>query len=199
MVCKSWRNRAAALAVFAALTTPFGTFAHLASEAASLGEASLRILVSPDHAYLWALNCVAVFALMRAVGGAAGDAELRRRVALAISQLPGRGRGRAFFVTAVLWQLAFFAVTQAVEGDPIAAGHVVLGLIAAVLASLLGAIFVGRWKFRILHAIAALEEVLSPRPRSLVIRRNPRQTDVHFIQCFASPSIFSRPPPLRAI
>lgn len=200
MICKLLRGRAGALILFAALTTPFATLAHFGAEAASLGARAGEVLLSVHHLYLVVLNLLALAALVCALGLGAPHAERRRRVATLVAALPGRGRGPEFFAAAVVLQLAFFGLTQLVEGDPVAAGHLALGLSAALVASCIGAVIIAACKVRILRVIAALPQWIAAqrvesgrplprRPRIVALSQRP----------FASLSVSNRPPPLSAI
>lgn len=200
MTCKSSRAAARALVVFAALTTPFATLSHLAAEAASLGEASLRVLLSPHHAYLVLLNAAAAVALALALDLRASTSERRRRIALLVAALPGRGHGAVFFVCAVGTQLLFFVTTQLAEGDPIARGDVILGFLAAVLTSIVGAIVIATCKLRILRAFARLFCRLDPRNTAIPAVIDAAPAVVSLSQRLLSiPSVCNRPPPLSAI
>lgn len=188
------------MALLAALTTPFATLAHLAAEAASLGGSSPRVLLSPHHAYLAALNVAAAIALPVALGLFSRSAERRRRIALFVASLPGRGRGPAFAAATLSLQLGFFATTQLLEGDPIAAGHLALGLLAALFASLAGTLIIARAKLRILRALVALTQWLDASITLTPAILAPFEPVVAFAQLLLSlPGVSSRPPPLFAI
>jgi hypothetical protein len=198
MTCKSDRAGLGAPALLAALLTPFATLAHLASEAASLGAKSPQVLFSTGHAYLAVLNAVAILVLACALGALERPAERRRRIALFVTALPGRGRGSRFLAAAALSQLIFFALTQLVEGDPMAKGHVIFGLVAATVVSIIGALIVAACKVRILRVLGNLLSHISRdvEPRRAPVALPPVAALAQ--RLFLCLNVANRPPPLSA-
>lgn len=199
MICKSSRAFPWGIALLAALTTPFATACHLAAEAASLGGACVRILLSPHHAYLAALNLAAILILAVGLGLSAPPGERRRRIALFVTSLPGRGRGVAFVVWVVATQLCFFAATQLVEGDPVAAGHLLFGLLAALLSAVAGALLIASCQLRILRIVAGLYQRPGADAASVPAFVDDRAPVPPISsRLFAVPGVSNRPPPLFA-
>jgi formate hydrogenlyase subunit 3/multisubunit Na+/H+ antiporter MnhD subunit len=155
-VMRGRRRSAIAAAVFLAFTTPLGIAAHLISELAGLGwHDDADVVLSARHAYLGALALVAFVGLLVALFSIPRG-ERRARVAELVESLPFGGRGLGFTVVSFLAQFAFFAVTQIGEGCPLCGGDVFVGVVAAALAALFGAIAVALGKRRILDFVLAL-------------------------------------------
>jgi len=147
-----WR----ALAAFAALTIPFGIVAHLASEFFGLGwRDDADVAFSLRHLYLAILALASLAALAFALRTTA-RAGRSTAVADLIAALPLRGRGARFIALSFLSQFAFFAITQIGEGAPLQSGNVALGIAAAAVAALAGAIAVAVGKRRVLDLALSL-------------------------------------------
>jgi hypothetical protein len=152
----SRRRSALAAFVFFAFTTPLGIAAHLISELAGLGwHDDADVAFSARHAYLALLAVVAVGGLLLALRNVA-PRERRRRIAEIVEGLPFGGRGIGFTLVSFVAQFGFFAVTQIGEGCPLCSGDVVVGVFAAAVAALLGALAVALAKHRILDFVLAL-------------------------------------------
>jgi hypothetical protein len=113
---------------------------HLVAEAAAVGTAGFGFEFVVRHWYFAALLVAAASWFGSAVGIGQPGSECRRRCALLRADLAGlrHSRSLVLFSTA---ELAFFGITQIVEGVPIASGALVLGLAVALLGSLLSAFF----------------------------------------------------------
>jgi hypothetical protein len=156
------RRSAIAVAVFLALTTPLGIAAHLISELAGLGwHADADVVLSARHAYLGALALAALAGLLVALLGVPRG-ERRARIAELVESLPFHGRGPGFTFVSFVAQFAFFAVTQIGEGCPLCGGDVLVGVVAAALAALFGALAVALGKRRILDFVLALAFAWAP-------------------------------------
>ena len=141
------RTRLSSLRTLAGATSvvvPFAIGVHLVSEALALGAAAFAPAFWLRHAYLLAPLMLALWSFGRTVGLGRPHAEMVRRCALVRSRLRMAGGGSTIAAFAVA-NLAFFAVTQALEGVPIAAGSAGTGLIAAAIGSLVAALVIFFW------------------------------------------------------
>jgi hypothetical protein len=151
----SRRSRIAG-AVFFAFTAPFGIAAHLISELAGLGwHDDADLVLSARHGYL-ALIALATLGGLFLAFRSLPRGDRRRRVAQLVDDLPFRGRGFGFLALAFVAQFAFFAVTQIGEGCPLCGGDIVVGVFAAAVAALIGAIAVTLGKRRLIALALAL-------------------------------------------
>jgi hypothetical protein len=186
--------------VFFAFTAPLGIAAHLISELAGLGwHDDADVAISARHAYLAVLALLALGGLFVALRSLPSG-ERRKRISELVESLPFGGRGAGFTVVSFLAQFAFFAVTQIGEGCPLCSGDVVVGVFAAAMAALLGAVAVSLAKRRILAFVLALVEVFVAAARACIVasgvsrRRRPRAISLR-----RSPFAFRyRPPPAVA-
>jgi hypothetical protein len=144
-------TRGRALLLYFALCVPFGIAVHLGSEFAGLGRDADDLAFSPLHGYLLVLAAGALAAFLGAGGFFAGSAERRRRMALMTAALPFRARGLRFAALSAAMQFGFFAITQFGEGCPLCKGDLLVGLIAALVASAIGAFAVTALRRRIVH------------------------------------------------
>jgi hypothetical protein len=150
------RRSALAAFVFFAFTAPLGIAAHLISELAGLGwHDDADVAFSARHGYLAALAVVALLGLFLALRSIP-KSDRRARVAELVGSLPFRGRGAGFTLVSFVAQFAFFAVTQIGEGCPLCSGDVVVGVFAAAVAALIGALAVTFGKRRILDFVLGL-------------------------------------------
>ena len=142
--------------VFFAFTTPLGIAAHLISELAGLGwHDDADVAFSARHAYLAALALITVGGLLFSLRKVP-RAERRANVATLVDGLPFGGRGVAFTLLTFVAQFAFFAVTQIGEGCPLCGGDVLVGVVAAAIAALIGACAIALGKRRVLELILGL-------------------------------------------
>jgi hypothetical protein len=193
---KSWR----ALLLYLVLSVPFGIAVHLGSEFVGLGRDADDVVFSSIHAYLGVL-AVAATAIFLIVGGFfASAAERRRRIGLMANALPFKGRGTRFFLFSAALQFGFFAITQIGEGCPMCKGDIVIGTLAAIVASLVGSfalIALRRQIVRIVtEACVARERVAS----GTSAQRLPRHRDITVASVYSTFAVTlgSRPPPLHS-
>lgn len=186
-----------ALAGTASAVVPFAIGVHLLSEGLALGPGA----ISPDfwlrHAYLLVPLAIAAWSFSRTVGLGAARSEMIRRCALVRARLRHAGAGSTIVAFTVA-NLAFFGVTQLLEGEPIASGSISTGLTAAVLGALASALvifFCGR-SFVTIALAGAVRRPRFPRRRAPAFRRlvaAPRAAATTF-----SLFIPNRPPPIAA-
>jgi hypothetical protein len=129
------------MAGLAAAIVPCAVVVHLVAEAAALGHEAFGFGFIVRHAYFGGLVLAAAWWFCLTVGLGRPDRERRRRCALVRAELGGARRARNL-TGLVVANLGFFALTQGVEGIPIASGAVGLGLGAALAGSLLCALLV---------------------------------------------------------
>ena len=122
----------------AAAVVPVAVVIHLAAEIAALGpDVHLGAFVL-RHAYLAVLLLAATWIFASTVGIGQPCAERVRRCAIARAGLERASSGRGFTMVFAA-NILSFALTQAVEGVPIAAGSLALGVAVAAGASLAAA------------------------------------------------------------
>ncbi len=161
-----------ALAGTTSVVVPFAIGVHLAAEALALGPGAIAADFWLRHAYLLVPLALALWSFSRTLGLGAPRAETIRRCALVRARLRAAGAGStvAAFTAA---NLVFFALTQLLEGVPIASASIGTGLTAAALGALLSALVIFFWG-RSLVAIALEAVVRCPRapgPQALARRR----------------------------
>jgi len=188
-------TRGRALLLYFALCVPFGIAVHLGSEFAGLGRDAGDLAFSPLHGYLLVLAAGALAAFLVAGGFFAGSAERRRRLALMTAALPYRARGLRFAALSAAMQFGFFAITQVGEGCPLCKGDLLVGLIAALVASGIGAYAVTALRRRIVRYFAPA--FLSRRPRTAAAPQRRRQSRPAVKSTYAgfAVTIGYRPPP----
>jgi len=191
------KHPASAVAVFFAFTAPLGIAAHLISELAGLGwHDDADIAFSARHGYLAGLALLSVAGLLFALRSLPRS-QRRIQVAELIESLPFGGRGVAFTAASFVAQFVFFAVTQIGEGCPLCGGDVAVGVFAAAVAALLGAIAVSFGKKRFLEFALTLVTVFVPPMRdarlsAALVRRRGARTSSKRRTAF---SFRYRPPP----
>jgi hypothetical protein len=185
------------VAGLASAVVPFAVAVHLIAEGAALGREGFGFGFVVRHAYFAGLLLVAAWWFCATVGIGRPAAERRRRCAMLRADLLDVGGVRGLLTLAGA-QIAFFGVTQAVEGVPIASGAVVLALGVALAGSLLCAALV--FLFARSIVVAGLDSVigvapLRPAARALARRERtiaiPRRATSAF-----SLFIPNRPPPI---
>ncbi|MGZ3505731.1 MAG: hypothetical protein ACXWNJ_14050 [Vulcanimicrobiaceae bacterium] len=192
-------QRSRALLLYLAMSIPFGIAVHVGAEFAGLGRAADDLALSPLHAYLLVLGLVSFAAFLIAGGFFASRAERRRRIALLAHALPFGGRGPRFIVLSTVVQFAFFALTQVGEGCPLCGGDAAVGVIAAVVASVLGACLLAALRTRIARIVETICYAIERNARCAPARRVSRISAISI----AKPSerfalaIANRPPPAR--
>jgi hypothetical protein len=186
------------LAGVTSAVVPFAIAVHLLAEGFALGSAAL----TPDfwlrHAYLLLPLALALWSFSRTVGLGSAHAETIRRCALVRAGLGATGAGSTIVALTVA-NLIFFAVTQLLEGVPIASESIGIGLTAAVLGALLSALIIFFWG-RSLAATALAAVVLRPRHLGGVTFARPGIVDVP--RAAAAPfTLFvpNRPPPAMSL
>jgi hypothetical protein len=177
---------------------PFAIAVHLIAEGLTLGAAAL----APDfwlrHVYLLAPLALSLWSFSRTVGLGAAHAETIRRCALVRAGVRSAGAGSTI-VAFTAANLAFFGVTQVLEGVPIATESIGVGLAAAVLGALLSALIIFFWG-RSLVATALDAVVLRPRSSGRLTLARRRIVDVPRAAA-ATFSLFvpNRPPPATSL
>ena len=189
-------SRFRACLLYLSLSVPFGIAVHLGSEFAGLGRDADDLAFSPLHAYL-GLLAVAALAVFAITGGfLTSAAERRRRILRMTVALPFRGRGVGFFVFSAALQFAFFLITQLGEGCPLCRGDFLVGVVAAVVASIIGAFALIAFSKSIVRAIAAFGIARGRRP-GLLDTTPARFIAFVPISVYATfaPTLGNRPPP----
>lgn len=182
------------LAGATSVVVPFAIVVHLASEAFALGAASFMPAFWLRHAYLLVPLALALWSFSGTVGLCRPHAEMIRRCALVRARLRVADGGStiASFTAA---NLAFFVITQVIEGVPIASGAAAAGLAAATAGSLLAALVIFFWA-RSLVAIALA--AVTARTRNARMFARPALRRVAISRAAASAfTLFipNRPPP----
>jgi hypothetical protein len=189
-------NRGRALCLYFTLCVPFGIAVHLGSELAGLGRDAGDLAFSPLHGYLLLLGSGALVAFLVAGGFFGGSAERRRRLGLMTASLPWGARGLRFAALSAAMQFAFFAVTQFGEGCPLCKGDLLVGLIAALIASGIGAFAVAALRRRIVRYFAPAFASRRPGAR-VAARARLRRSRPSFKFTYAGFAVMlgNRPPP----
>jgi hypothetical protein len=159
----------------AAAIVPFGIVVHLIAEAVATERDGIGIGFILRHAYFAGLFALAALCFAGTLGIGCSSAERRRRCALVRADLfAAPGLQRLMFL--VVANLGFFALTQAVEGNPIASGAVLLGLAIAAVGSLLSALAVFAFADAVIAGgLDAVIGVAPPRGHSAVTRQRARR------------------------
>jgi hypothetical protein len=186
------------LAGLTSVVVPFAIAVHLFAEGLALGPAgALAPAFWLRHAYMLVPLALALWSFSHTVGLSAGRSETIRCCALVRARMRAAGSGSSI-VAFTVTNLAFFGVTQLMEGEPIASGSIATGLIAATLGALVSALvifFCGR-SFVAIALAAAVSRPRLPRRIALAFRRlvaTPRAAAAAF-----SLFIPNRPPPIAA-
>jgi hypothetical protein len=185
------------LAGMTSAVVPFAIAVHLLAEGLALGPGAIAADFWLRHAYLMVPLALALWSFSRTLGIGAPRAELIRRCALVRARLRGAGAGSTIAAFTVA-NLAFFGVTQLLEGVPIASASVGTGLAAAVLGALLSALVIFFWgRSLVASALAAVVRVArNPACRAFARARIvdvPRAAAVMFSLC-----VPNRPPPVSS-
>jgi hypothetical protein len=149
------------MAGLASAVVPCSIVVHLGAEAAAVGTAGFGFDFMVRHAYFAALIVAAGWWFGATVGFGQPGRERRRRCAMLRADLSGFRRPRNLVVLAAA-ELAFFGLTQILEGVPIASGALALGLGVAFLGSLLCAFLV--FLFGRSLVVAGLDSVIGTAP-----------------------------------
>lgn len=179
----------------ACAVVPFAVAVHIAAEALALGSAAEAPDLILRHLYLLLPLAAAAWAFKNTLGLGAQRRETIRRCALARARLrsSGTATNAAVFTLA---NLGFFAVTQLLEGVPIASGSMLVGIACAVLGALLSAFAVFAFGRSLARAALALVERLPLGEAPLAA---PRRMRFALARCASEPFTLlapNRPPPL---
>jgi hypothetical protein len=172
---------------------PFAIGVHLCAEALALGAAAREASFWLRHVYLLLPLGLALWSFARTVGLGRRRAEMIRRCALVRARLRDAGGGSTI-VGFTVANLAFFGVTQSLEGVPIASGSTVTGLGAALAGALLAALVIFCWT----RSLVTLVTIAVARTRNARPFARPRRRVVAASRAAASAfSLFvpNRPPP----
>jgi hypothetical protein len=161
-------DRRRALALYLALSVPFGILVHLCSEFAGLGRDADDLAFSPLHAYLVLVGLAALGTFLYAAGFFDSRGERRRRIGLMAGALPYNGRGIRFFALSVVLQFGFFLVSQIGEGCPLCKGDFCIGVAAAAIASAIGAFILQTLRFQIVRIVSAIKFLERPNVFSCI-------------------------------
>jgi hypothetical protein len=170
------------LFAFVAFTVPFGIGAHLFAELAGLGwHDDAEIAFSGRHLYLAVIAVATFVALLAMLRGIPRDGR-RRTIGQLVAALPFGGSGVRFALLSFALQFGFFAVTQIGEGCPLCGGDVFVGLLAAALAAIVGALAIsfGKVRFFVLALglvwfVPSVQNCARPRVDSVPPARVPRR------------------------
>ena len=186
--------------LYLALSVPFGIAVHLGSEFAGLGRDADDLAFSPLHAYLAVIAVAALAAFLICGGFFAGAMERRRRIGLMARALPFDGRGPRFFAFSAALQFAFFAVTQLGEGCPLCKGDALVGVAAAVIASVVGSCALMALRKQIVRAFAVLGFAVERAPRGFTVGLMPRYAVRPVASTYSTFAVTlgNRPPPSRS-
>jgi hypothetical protein len=182
------------LAGATAVVIPSAIAVHLAAESIALGDGAAHADFWLRHAYLSVPLCLALWSFARTVGLGCAHRELVRRCALVRARLREAGAGSTAAAFAFA-NLVFFALTQALEGVPIAGPSIATGIAAAAIGSVLSALVVFCWG-RPLAARALAAAVRRPRSSARFVAFRPRFVSISRA-AGAAFSLFvpTRPPP----
>lgn len=146
---------------FAALVALCGVGIHLLAELVGLGwRADDDLVLSVHHIPLGLLAVTALGALITVGVAVARHPKRKGFIEGIVRALPDGGCGWRFLSLAFVSQFFVFAVTEAGEGLPIQSGDLALSVVAALCASLIGALLVWRYQRRVIEAISELVLVL---------------------------------------
>jgi len=179
------------------MTVPFGIAVHLGAEFAGLGKDADDIAFSPLHGYLALLAIAALIVFLSAGGFFTSRAERRRRISLLAHALPFRGRGPGFLAFSAILQFAFFLTTQLGEGCPLCHGDIFIGVLAALVASIVGAYALNALRTHLLHIIVEASTWVARIECAIITVRTPRHAQrvvISLYETFA-PTLGNRPPP----
>src|ERR1700733_9802275 len=155
----------------ASAVVPFAIAVHLLAEGIAIGAVAALPAFLLRHIYLVVPLAGALWVFGATLGIGSERAEIVRRCALLRHRLRASRTfvNAAFFVAA---NLAFFGLTQLLEGDPIAAASLPLALVAAVCGAILSAAIFFPWGTALRRAV--LTAVMwAIRPQSRPLRNDP--------------------------
>jgi hypothetical protein len=185
------------LAGVTSAVVPFAIGVHLFAEGITLGAGAFAADFWLRHAYLLAPLALSLWSFSRTVGLGAGRTEMIRRCAFVRARLRNAG-ALSTIVAFTVANLLFFAVTQLLEGVPIATTSIGTGLMAAVLGALFSAIAVFFWG----RSLVATALAAAVRRRRLPARLAPAIRRIIAVPRAAAAtfSLFvpNRPPPVSS-
>ncbi|HEY4432867.1 MAG TPA: hypothetical protein VGM99_00575 [Candidatus Cybelea sp.] len=161
--------RLRALLAYMALSVPFGVAVHIGSEFAGLGRDADELAFSPLHAYLAVVAVGAMIWFCSWSGILVGGPAARRRIAQMAGHLPFRGRGARFFAFSAGLQFGFFLITQLGEGCPLCHGDAIVGVVAALIASLAGAVALIALRKEIVRAFGSMGVARERQPAAAAL------------------------------
>jgi hypothetical protein len=138
---KRWGGSGRAFLLYGLATLPFGILVHLLSEASAVGFEHLSFAFVLGHLYLGALGFIG-FVGAKQLLAPYRDGKRLRAAALR-RDLPFGARGWRFYALAYAWQLGFFGLTIAAEGDPLSHGDWILGSVVALALAAAGSSALG--------------------------------------------------------
>lgn len=156
-----------AYAGLASAVVPFAIAVHLVAEGIAIGAIAALPPFLLRHLYLVIPLAGSLWVFGATVGLGSTRTEVVRRCALLRHRLRSSCSiaNVGFFVAT---NLAFFALTQALEGDPIVAGSLPLAVIAAVCGAIFSAIIFFIWGTALGHAVlTAVLWAMRPQNRPL--------------------------------
>jgi hypothetical protein len=155
-------RRAGPFAGLTAAIVPFAILVHLVAEALALGLTTIDAAFVVRHVYLAVIMLATLAWYARTAGLGAAPAERLRRSAL-VRACAVRW-GPAGFAALAGANLIVFTLGQAVEGAPIAAGSLALGIAAGLVGSLLSALGILAVGRPVARAVARAIGSRSPHP-----------------------------------
>jgi hypothetical protein len=192
---RRWRN----VAGLASAAVPCAIVVHLSAEAAAAGREGFGFDFVVRHAYFAVLVVAAAWWFGSTAGIGHAARERRRRCAVLRADFAGVRRPQGFLMLAAA-ELAFFGLTQAVEGVPIASGAVALGLAVAFAGSLLSAFLV--FFFGRSLVVAGLDSVIGTAPLRPAAKPLAHRARVHTAARRAASAftlfVPNRPPPFMS-
>jgi hypothetical protein len=122
------------LLFFIALALPFGIAVHIGAEYLALGGHVDLIAFLERHAYLVVMEGFTLGIIAQALQRRSPFA---RRLLLQnmVMKLPFSGNSPQFFALSLVWQLAFYIITQCAEGAPLRGEDFLIGLLIAAIAA----------------------------------------------------------------
>jgi hypothetical protein len=191
---RSLLRRAAPVAGLAAAVVPFAVLVHVVAELAARGLDTLDAAFVLRHLYLGVVLAASLAWYGRTLGLWATFGERVRRSALVRAKIAHCGPWT--LVALFIANLVAFGLTQALEGTPIAAGSLAIGVIAGVVGSLMsavGALAFGRTVARAVASAIGLRH--DPRRTARAVARRTRPVFVIHAAALLSTCLPNRAPP----
>ena len=184
---------------FASLVVPSAILVHLSADAAALGRGALTIHFLVRHIYLGVLLLATIGTFAAQTGFGHSPRERRRRCALLNAEIHSV-LGQSGILVLLATNVGFFALTQAVEGVPIALGSFALGALVGAIGSIAAALLVFFFGRSLIGA--ALEAIVGDVLHVAVVVRSSRSALVAIPRAAAvAYSLFvpNRPPPALSL